>query len=237
MTLRLLVRAGAASDPAKKQGVAVLTSALLDQGTATRSGRRDRGHDRLDRRRAGTGAGTDLSYVNVLVMKDSLGLGFELLSDVVRNPAFKPDELERQREQAMSGLKVSYDDPDYVAGLVFDRLVYGFHPYGLPNSGTPESLQSLTVADLRQFHNTYYAPTTRFSPSSATSRRRRHSRRPNGCSATGRSTTCRPTTPVPPPEPTRRVDRRRQAGRRPDRAARRAIWRFHASIPTTWRST
>src|SRR3954452_16135536 len=37
VTLRLLIRAGAASDPAKKQGVAVLTSALLDQGTTTRS--------------------------------------------------------------------------------------------------------------------------------------------------------------------------------------------------------
>jgi zinc protease len=158
VTLRLLVRAGAASDPAKKQGVAVLTSALLDQGTTTRSAAEIA--DTIDSigGALATGAGTDLSYVNVLVMKDSLGLGFELLSDVVRNPAFKPDELERQRGQAVSGLKVSYDDPDYVAGLVFDRLVYGFHPYGLPNSGTPESLQSLTVADLRQFHDTYYAP-------------------------------------------------------------------------------
>ena len=158
VTLRLLVRAGAASDPAKKQGVAVLTSALLDQGTTTRSAAEIA--DTIDSigGALATGAGTDLSYVNVLVMKDSLGLGFELLSDVARNPAFKPDELERQRGQAVSGLKVSYDDPDYVAGLVFDRLVYGFHPYGLPNSETPESLQSLTVADLRQFHDTYYAP-------------------------------------------------------------------------------
>jgi zinc protease len=158
VTLRLLVRAGAASDPAKKQGVAVLTSALLDQGTTTRSAAEIA--DTIDSigGALATGAGTDLSYVNVLVMKDSLGLGFELLSDVARNPAFKPDELERQRGQAVSGLKVSYDDPDYVAGLVFDRLVYGFHPYGLPNSGTPESLQSLTDADLRKFHDTYYAP-------------------------------------------------------------------------------
>ena len=58
----------------------------------------------------------------------------------------------------MSGLKVSYEDPDYVAGLVFDRLVYGFHPYGLPNNGTPGSLQTITTDDLRAFHDTYYAP-------------------------------------------------------------------------------
>ncbi len=158
LTLRMLIRSGAASDPSQKQGVAVLTAALLDQGTTTRSA--EQIADTIDSIGGGlgTGAGTDLSYANVLVMKDSLSLGFELLNDVVRNPAFKTDELERQRQQAISGLRVSYEDPDYVAGLVFDRLVYGFHPYGLPNNGTPESLQSVTVDDLRAFHKTYYAP-------------------------------------------------------------------------------
>ena len=158
LTLRMLIRSGAASDPSQKQGVAVLTAALLDQGTATRSA--EQIADTIDSIGGGlgTGAGTDLSYANVLVMKDSLSLGFELLNDVVRNPAFKSDELERQRQQAISGLRVSYEDPDYVAGLVFDRLVYGFHPYGLPNNGTPESLQSITVDDLRTFHKAHYAP-------------------------------------------------------------------------------
>jgi len=158
LTLRMLIRSGAASDPSQKQGVAVLTAALLDQGTATRSA--EQIADTIDSIGGGlgTGAGTDLSYANILVMKDSLSLGFELLNDVVRNPAFKSDELERQRQQAISGLRVSYEDPDYVAGLVFDRLVYGFHPYGLPNNGTPESLQSITVDDLRTFHKAHYAP-------------------------------------------------------------------------------
>ena len=158
VTMRLLVRAGASSDPGKKQGTAVLTAALLDQGTTTRSAAQIA--DTIDTVGGGlgTGAGTDLSFANVLVMKDSLGLGFELLSDVVRNPAFSPEELERQRQQALSGLKVSSEDPDYVAGLVFDRLVYGFHPYGMPNNGTLESLQSITVDDLRAFHHAHYTP-------------------------------------------------------------------------------
>jgi len=158
LTLRMLIRSGAASDPSQKQGVAVLTAALLDQGTATRSA--EQIADTIDSIGGGlgTGAGTDLSYANILVMKDSLSLGFELLNDVVRNPAFKSDELERQRQQAISGLRVSYEDPDYVAGLVFDRLVYGFHPYGLPNNGTPESLQSITVDEPARVSQAYYGP-------------------------------------------------------------------------------
>ena len=158
VTLRLLVRAGGVNDPDGKQGVAMLTAALLDQGTTSRSAAQIA--DAIDTVGGGLGAGAydDLSFVNVLVMKDSLAFGFELLADVVRNPAFRAEELERQRMQALSGLKVSYEDPDYVARLVFGRLVYGFHPYGMPNTGTPESLPSIKRDDLVNFHNTWFVP-------------------------------------------------------------------------------
>ncbi|MGF2075811.1 insulinase family protein, partial [Enterococcus casseliflavus] len=72
VTLRLLVRAGAAQDPEGKNGVAVLTSALLDQGTTTRSAAAIA--DAIDTAGGGlnAGAGSDVSAVNVLVMKDGL---------------------------------------------------------------------------------------------------------------------------------------------------------------------
>ena len=51
LTVRMLIRSGAASDPSQKQGVAVLTAALLDQGTRDEKRGADRRHHRLDRRR------------------------------------------------------------------------------------------------------------------------------------------------------------------------------------------
>lgn len=158
VNLRMLVQAGAALDPEGKQGVAVLAAALMDQGTTTRSAAEIA--DTIDSIGGGlgAGAGSDLSFAQVLVMKDSLDLGFNMLADVIRHPAFSPEELERQRQQALSGMQVSYEDPDYVAGLVFDRLVYGFHPYGLPNNGTPASLKAITPADLSAFHEAWFVP-------------------------------------------------------------------------------
>jgi zinc protease len=158
VSIRMLVRAGSSLDPRGKNGVAALAAALLDQGTKTRSSAQIA--DTIDSIGGGlgAGAGSDVTFASVVVMKDSFGLGLDLLSDIVRNPAFHEDELERQRQQAMSGLKVGYEDPDLVAGLVFDRLVYGFHPYGLPNSGTPDSIQTIKSADLHAFHRQYFAP-------------------------------------------------------------------------------
>jgi zinc protease len=158
VSLRMLVRAGSSFDPPRKTGVANLVSALLDQGTTTRSA--EQIADTIDSIGGGLGssAGSDVTFTSVLVMKDSVDFGMELLSDVIRNPAFHQDELDRQREQMFSGLKDAYEDPDYVAGLVFDRLVYGFHPYGMPNTGTPESLQSIAPDDLHAFHRQYFVP-------------------------------------------------------------------------------
>src|SRR5205823_10128796 len=54
------------------------------------------------------------------------------------------------------GMRVSYDDPEFLANAVFDRLVYGFHPYGRPQSGTPEGLAALTRGDLLAFHEKWF---------------------------------------------------------------------------------
>lgn len=158
VSIRMLMQAGSAYDPPGKAGVANLVGSLLDQGTTTRGATEIA--DAIDSigGALSTGAGTDLTFLSVLVMKDNFQLGLDLLSEVARNPAFDVAELERQRQQALSNLQVNYEDPDYLANAVFDRLVYGFHPYGMPISGTPESIRRITREDIREFHRRYFAP-------------------------------------------------------------------------------
>jgi zinc protease len=158
VSLRLLVRAGGAQDPSERPGVAALAASLLDQGTTSRPAEAIADSIDFIGGALGSGSGTDLSFVNVIVMKDHYDFGLDLLADVAMNPAFTPDEIERQREQLLSGLTVSYQDPDYLAGVVIDRLVYGFHPYGVPSNGTPESVAAITRQDLLAFHETWFAP-------------------------------------------------------------------------------
>ena len=156
VSLRLIVRVGGAQDPATKPGLASLAAALLDQGTTTRTAEQIANSIDSIGGAIGAGAGSDLTFVNAVVMKDSLNFALDLVSDVARNPAFAPQEIDRQRQQILSGLKVSYEDPDYIAGVVFDRLVYGFHPYGRPDTGTPQSIESITRDDLLAFHKAWF---------------------------------------------------------------------------------
>ena len=158
VSLRLIIGAGGAHDPADRPGLANMVSLLLDQGTKTRSARQIASTIDDIGGALGVGAGTDLTFINAVVMKDSFDLVLDLVSDVARNPAFAPEEIERQRQQVLSSLQVSYEDPDYLAGVVFDRLVYGFHPYGRPSSGTPDSMPRISRDDLVAFHARYFLP-------------------------------------------------------------------------------
>ncbi|MEN3338434.1 MAG: zinc protease [Acidobacteriota bacterium] len=158
VSLRLIVRAGGAQDPVSKPGVAYVAAALLDQGTTTKSAQQIATAIDSIGGAIGAGATSDLTSIHAAVMKDSLGVGLDLVAELARSPAFAPEEIERQRQQILSGLKVSYDDPDYLAGVVFDRLVYGVHPYGKPDSGTPESIAAVTRDDLLSFHKRWFGP-------------------------------------------------------------------------------
>ena len=107
VTMRLIVRAGGAYDPPGKGGTASLVAALLNQGTATRSANEiadaiDSIGGALD-----TSAGSDVTSATVLVMKDSFDVGMNMLADVIRRPAFSPEEIERQRTQTIQNLGVS----------------------------------------------------------------------------------------------------------------------------------
>jgi zinc protease len=156
VSLRLIIRAGSAQDPISKPGVAYLAASLLDQGTTTKDAEKIATTIDSIGGAIGAGAGSDLTFIQAAVMKDSLPLALDLVADLARYPAFANEEIERQRQQILSGLKVSYDDPDYLAGVVFERLVYGFHPYGKPDSGTPASVAAVTREDLLAFHKRWF---------------------------------------------------------------------------------
>ena len=159
VSIRLIVRAGSALDPRDKIGLAHLTASLLDQGTTSMSATEM--NDAIDfiGGEMDAGAGTDLSFITTVVMKDSFDvLELRMLSDMARHSAFAPAEIDRQRQQMLSSLQVSFDDPAFIANAVFDRLVYGFHPYGLPESGTPDTIAAISRADLVAFHGRHFVP-------------------------------------------------------------------------------
>lgn len=158
VSFRLLVRAGAAQDAAAKTGVASFVAALLDQGTTTKSAEVIANTIESAGGAMGVGAANEVTFVNGAVIKDQVALALDLASDVVQRPAFAPAEIRRQMEQAIQGLQVSAEDPEFIANSLIDRLVFGFHPYGRPGPNSIEALQRITRDDLVAFHRAWFVP-------------------------------------------------------------------------------
>jgi zinc protease len=154
----VILSGGSIKDPAKSPGVARMTAGLLTQGTETRSAQQIAQTIDFIGGSLEASAGADSTSVTLNVVKKDLPTGLDLMSDVVLHPAFRAEELDRQRQQLLSGLTVQYSDPDYLASLVFDRTVYGNSPYGRPGEGTPDSVKQFTRDDFVKFHQSNYAP-------------------------------------------------------------------------------
>ncbi len=159
VSIRLvLTSAGSIHDPDGRPGVANMTADMLTQGTSSRSAEQIAQAIDFVGGSLSASADDDGTYLDVTVVKKDLALAMDLLSDILLRPAFKKEELDRRRQQALSNLQVQYSDPGYIADAVLDRLVYGKHPYGLPGTGTPDSLSRIEREDLVAFCEKYYTP-------------------------------------------------------------------------------
>jgi len=158
VSAQLLIKSGGEVDPADLSGVSDITASLLTRGTMTRSATQIAEQIEALGGNIGSSAGWDSSGATVGVTSSRIGSAMEILADVVRNPAFKEEEIERLRRQYLNNLKVSLGQPGAIARYVAARLVYRDAPYGHPLSGTPESLPRIKRDDIVRIHGVFYRP-------------------------------------------------------------------------------
>ncbi|BBF68431.1 M16 family metallopeptidase [Sphingomonas bisphenolicum] len=153
--------AGNAADDKAKLGTAGLTTALLDEGTRTRSSIQIA--EEQERLGASISAANsmDRTTVGLFALKPNLDASLDLLADVIRNPAFAPAEVERLRSQMLTKIASEKTEPMAIAQRMLPPLLYGqAHPYGIPftGSGTETGVKAVTRADLTGFHDAWLRP-------------------------------------------------------------------------------
>jgi zinc protease len=154
----VVVKNGGEVDPAELSGLAELTASLLTKGTKTRTAPEIAQQIEALGGTIESGAGWDASRVFINVMSGKIDPAMSILADVVRNPVFQEEEVERLRQQYLDNLSVTLGQPGSLASFVAARIVFGNSAYGHPIAGTPESLARIKQADIVGLHATYYRP-------------------------------------------------------------------------------
>jgi zinc protease len=158
VAVRAFLRAGASFEPPDRPGLANLTGALLTRGTVRRSGPEIDAAIEFVGGSLESDAGRDGLSASLFVLKRDLGLGLDLLGEVVLSPTFPEAELKRTVAQIQAAIKRSEEDPGTVASRALARLVFAGHPYGRPVEGTIESVGKLTRDDVVAFYRGHVRP-------------------------------------------------------------------------------
>jgi len=152
------IAVGSLFDSVEKLGTAYFTASALMRGTQHRSFQQI--YDAMESVGASLGfsSGVHTTGFSGKALAEDISLIFELLADALRMPVFPIDQVDKLRDQILTGLAIRAQDTREMASLTFDQLLFKNHPYQYPEDGYPETIKAIQQADLVQFHKTNYGP-------------------------------------------------------------------------------
>ncbi|MFN3929198.1 MAG: M16 family metallopeptidase, partial [Thermoflexus sp.] len=153
-----LLWAGAVDEPPNQDGLAAFTAEMLTRGTAHRTFHEI--YEAIESVGASLdiGAGYHTTGFGLKALAEDLPTLLEILADVLRNPTFPEEEVEKVRGEILTDLREREHDTRRMAGLRFRETLFQGHPYGRSVDGYPETIRAITREDLVTFHRTFYSP-------------------------------------------------------------------------------
>lgn len=156
VSMNLVLKTGSVNEPDNRTGVANMTSQLLDDGTKTRSAVDIANQLQAIGANLNAGSGIDSTNVTLQTLTRNLDQALDIYSDVILNPVFPAKEMESLRARALIGLRQMRSNPNAISGIVYDKVLYGDHPYGRSNNEA--SLKAITRDDLVKYYESTYRP-------------------------------------------------------------------------------
>lgn len=149
--------AGAARD-GKQAGIATLTNALLDEGTAKQSD--DQISQSFEKVGAKFNSNVELDYALVtlrsLADKHFLMTAVDTFADVINIPSFPNDHVARMKKQMVSALQAEQQQPGVIAQNALFKAIYNGGPYGHSVLGSLQSVAALDKREVQNFYHQYY---------------------------------------------------------------------------------
>lgn len=156
VSLGVWIGSGSRHEHCDTQGIAHFLEHMAFKGTKSRTA-----YDIVEQIESVGGdlnaaTGLDQTAYHALVLKQNVGLGLELLSDILLNPQFDGTELEREQQVILQEILAASESPDDVVFDLAQELAFPDQAIGRSVMGRPESVQSITALDLTQFMDEHY---------------------------------------------------------------------------------
>ena len=157
----LSFNAGASADSSDKLGLQNFVTAILEEGTTSLTSIEIAEQQERLGADISIGGSRDRTDVELSAVNPNLDASLDLMADIVKNPAFNADDIERIRVKQLTAIDREESDPLSIASNVLPPLIFGSdHPYGrgLSGNGTKETVSAITSDDLSAFHQQWMHP-------------------------------------------------------------------------------
>ncbi len=155
---RAAFKGGVLAETTANNGITQLLAKMLLKGTPTRSAEKIATEIESVGGSIDSYGGNNSFGVNAEVLSSDFATGLDLLADVLLNPTFPANELEREREVQIAGISARKDDLLKSASVAMRRALFGDTGYGLDSLGTEESVGKISTGDLKSFHQKLAVP-------------------------------------------------------------------------------
>jgi predicted Zn-dependent peptidase len=159
VTIGVWLARGSRHDRDERSGIAHFLEHMLFKGTTSRSAQ-DLAQE-IDSIGGQLDAFTAKEYATyyIKVLDEHLPVAVDLLSDLVRNPALRPEDVEKEKKVVLEEIKMVEDTPDDLVHEVFTQHFWEGHPLGRPILGSKATVEAFTSDALRRFFDgAYVAP-------------------------------------------------------------------------------
>jgi predicted Zn-dependent peptidase len=156
-SLGVWVKSGSRFENSARCGVSHFIEHLLFKGTKTRSAAKIA--EEIDSVGGQLNAFTEKEYVGFYakVLDEHLPLAFDLVSDIVLNPSFPAEEIQRERNVIFEEISMVEDSPQELILDLYTENFWKGHALGLPISGTKKSVAEITRGDVRKHFKDHYS--------------------------------------------------------------------------------
>ncbi len=159
VVVRASIQAGSMYDPPGKEGLAYFTARMMQRGTSRHT------FQQISELTDRVGASLNVDghehalQVGGRCLRDDLDLIVGLMAEIIREPIFPPQEMDKFRGQVLTSLREQRDDTRTTVERHFRELAYpADHPYHRWPLGDEASVASFTRDDLASFHRRYVQP-------------------------------------------------------------------------------
>jgi predicted Zn-dependent peptidase len=158
VSVGIWVSSGSRRESAEENGLSHFIEHMLFKGTANRSA------EDIARSVDSIGGNLDaftakeMVCFNTKVLDEHLPIALDVLSDLVLNPSFRDEDIEKEKGVILEEIKMDADSPDYLVHEIFSSNFWKDHPLGKPILGTRETVKRFNQAMVQDYYRGVYTP-------------------------------------------------------------------------------